>query len=228
MQNKEIKLFYDGTNIEKYGLVDYIQGFTTNTTIMVQGNELNYTSFYEKNKNLISNRPISFQLFSDDYSEMLLQAKKIAALGDNVYVKVPVIKSNGESNNFIIHKLLEEGIKLNITAIFTEEQLINLYDVLKHKPNNIVLSIFAGRISDTGKNPFEIIQFACKLYPFAEILWAGCKEVLSIKHAIDAGCKIITIPDSIMDRLSRINKDLTEFSQETVLSFKKDGEKITI
>jgi transaldolase len=103
-----------------------------------------------------------------------------------------------------------------------------MYYILRHYTTPIIISIFAGRISDTGRNPFELAQFAAKLYPNAEVLWAGCKETLSIKHAIDAGCKIITIPDSIMDRLSRMNKDLTEFSRETVASFKNDGEKLTI
>lgn len=224
---KDIAIFYDGTNIKKYAGLDFVKGFTTNTTFMVQGNQLNYTEFYNTHKDLIGNRPISLQLFSDNCQEMVQQAKQISLLGENVYVKVPIINSLGESNNDIIEWLLFRNFKVNITAIFTEQQLLNLYDVLCNK-ENVVISIFAGRISDTGKNPFEIVQFACKLYPKAQVLWAGCKETLSIRHAIDAGCKIITIPDSIMDRLSRINKDLTEFSQETVLSFKKDGEKITI
>ena len=224
----KIDIYYDGTSIEKYATLDYVKGFTTNTTFMVQGNKLNYTEFYNTHKELIKNRPISLQLYSDKDEDIIDQARKIASLGDNVFVKVPVIKSTGEDNNHVISQLLKEGFKLNITAIFTEAQLRHLYTVLKDYSNPIIISVFAGRISDTGCNPFEIVQFACKLYPNAHVLWAGCKETLSIQHAIDAGCKIITIPDSIMDRLSRINKDLTEFSKETVLSFKKDGEKLTI
>lgn len=224
---KDIAIFYDGTNIEKYAKLDYVKGFTTNTTFMVQGNQLNYSDFYNRNKELINNRPISLQLYSDDDFEMVQQAQQISNLGENVYVKVPVIKSTGESNEVILEWLLQRNFKVNITAIFTEQQLLDLYPILVNK-EGVIISIFAGRISDTGVNPFEIIKFACKLYPKAHVLWAGCKEVLSIRHAIHAGCKIITIPDSIMDRLSRINKDLTEFSQETVQSFKKDGEKLSI
>lgn len=224
---KDIAIFYDGTNIEKYAKLDYVKGFTTNTTFMVQGNQLNYTTFYNQHKDLINNRPISLQLYSDDDSEMVHQAQQISKLGDNIYIKVPVIKSTGESNDVILDWLLQRNFKVNITAIFTEQQLLDLYPIVFDK-EDVIISIFAGRISDTGKNPFEIIKFACKLYPKAKVLWAGCKEVLSIRHAIHAGCKIITIPDSIMDRLSRINKDLTDFSQETVQSFKKDGEKLSI
>ena len=223
----KIDIYYDGTNIQKYAGLEFVKGFTTNTTFMVQGNELNYTEFYNKHKDRIGDRPISLQLFSDSSLDMVQQAKQISQLGENVYVKVPVINSLGDSNNAILEWLLFRNFKLNITAIFTEQQLLNLYDVVCDK-EDVILSIFAGRISDTGRNPFEIVQFACKLYPKAKVLWAGCKETLSIQHAIDAGCKIITLPDSIMDRLSRMNKDLTEFSKETVISFKTDGEKITI
>ena len=180
----KIKIFYDGTSIEKYAHLDYVKGFTTNTTFMVQGNKLNYTEFYNQYKNMINDRPISFQLYAEGYQDMIKQATQICNLGDNVYVKVPVIKSNGENNNEVLKWLLTNEYKVNITAIFTEQQLLDLYHIVANK-ENVIISIFAGRISDTGRNPFDIVQFACKLYPKAEVLWAGCKETLSIKHAIE-------------------------------------------
>ena len=157
---------------------------------------------------------------------MIADAMKISSYGENVYVKVPIQKSNGESNKVVIQQLLSQNIKVNITAIFTYQQIISLYSILEYNTTPVIVSIFAGRISDTGIDPFDIIQFACHLFKelsSVEILWAGCKEVLSINHAIRAGCHIITITDSIMDRMDRIHKNLQEFSLETIRSFKKDA-----
>ena len=223
-----IKIFYDGTNIEKYSKLEYVVGFTTNTSFMKADGKLNYREFIEANKDAINNRPISLQLFSDDYDEALEQAKQISSLGTNVFVKVPVINSSGVYNTQLITKVLEDNININITAIFTVAQLDSLYNFIKDVNTNsrIVVSIFSGRISDTCVNPASIVSHATSLFSSfsnIEILWAGCKEVLSIQHAVDSKCHIITIPDTIMDRLSRINKDLSEFSLETVKSFKKDA-----
>ena len=154
-------------------------------------------------------------------------------------MKVPIVKSDGKSNTHVIERLLIEGVKVNITAIFTEGQLLDVYDLLNHTisvndenpTKQVIVSIFAGRISDTATNPFEIVQFGCKLlkrFPSVEILWAGCKEALSIQHAIDAGCHIITVPDSILDRIGRVGKDLSQFSIETVRGFNADGAKAAV
>jgi transaldolase len=218
MQLDKIKIFYDGTSIEKYGKLPFVSGFTTNTTFMTQAHVTSYKAFYEQMKPFITGRSISLQLFSDDHETMKQQAKVIHAYGDNVYVKVPVVKSTGESNREIIQWLLEQGYKINITAIYTNEQLVSLFDLVRNR-EDVILSVFAGRISDTGRDPRDIVKFASALYPKAAVLWAGCKEVLSIQHAIDCGCKIITIPDTIMDRMSRIGKDLTELSVETIKVF---------
>ena len=222
----KIRLFYDGTNIQKYADLSYVSGFTTNTSFMVAAKELNYEQFYQKHTNIINERPLSLQLFREDNDDMIADALKISSYGNNVYVKVPIQKSNGESNIDVIQNLLTQNIKVNITAIFTYQQIISLYSILEHNTTPVIVSIFAGRISDTGVDPFEIVQFACQLFKkisSVQILWAGCKEVLSINHAIRAGCHIITIPDSIMDRMNRIYKDLQEFSLETIQSFKNDA-----
>src|SRR6056300_333552 len=228
----KIKIFYDGTNITKYGYLYYISGFTTNTTFMVQGNELNYPEFYKKNSEIIGNKPISLQVFKDIDIEIYNDAKIISAYGENVYVKIPIIKSDGSSNINIIKTLIEEGIKVNITAIFTESQLLTIYSSLKDITTTpIIVSIFAGRISDTSTDPNKIITFGCKLFKEnknVEILWAGCKENLSIQHAIDCGCHIITIPDSIIDRLTRVGTDLTDMSIMTAANFNNDGKKANI
>lgn len=226
-----IELYYDGTNIEKYGSMKDIGGFTTNTTFMIQGGKTNYPEFYESVKDIVKDRPISLQLFSSDPKQMNDDAYKISSYGPNVYVKIPIIQPNGESNVNTIGNLAMNGIKVNVTAIFTMHQVLELYHKLWNKniQTPMIVSIFAGRISDTCVDPKPFIQFVCKLLKpltYIKVLWAGCKETLSIQHAIDVGCHIITIPDSILDRLSRVDKDLFEFSKETVQGFNNDGKAI--
>jgi len=233
MASFPIKIFYDGTNIDKYGTNPHVVGFTTNTSFMVAGQELDYPAFYQKHAQTIGDRPISMQIFRDEDDQMLEDAMKVASYGDNVYVKVPIEKTGGRSNLGVIQKLLRDRIKVNVTAIFTVRQLLPLYRMLHEELTHqgveapgVVVSIFAGRISDTCVDAFDRIKFACTLFkelPTVEILWAGCKEVLSIQHAVDSGCHIITIPDSIMDRLNRAYKDLDQFSLETIQSFQKDA-----
>ena len=229
----EIELYYDGTNIEKYGLMKDIVGFTTNTTFMVQGGKTHYPEFYESVKEIVNNRPISLQLFSSNPEKIIEDAYKISSYGPNVYVKIPIIQPNGESNVDTIVNLAMNGVKINVTAIFTMHQVLELYHKLwdKKLETPMIVSIFAGRISDTCVDPKPLIQFICKLLKplnHIKVLWAGCKETLSIQHAIDVGCHIITIPDSILDRLSRVDKDLFEFSKETVQGFNNDGLKANI
>lgn len=222
-----MKIFYDGTQLSKYASHPLIQGFTTNVTFMAQAKQSNYKHFYETHTALINDRPISLQVFTDDDDTIYHDAHTLTSFGPNIYVKIPIIKSTGVSNLPIIERLLQENIKINVTAIFTIEQIKSLYTIATQQTTPFVVSIFAGRISDTGTDPFPIVQFACTLFshlPHIEVLWAGCKEVLSIEHAKRAGAAIITIPDSILDRLNRQGMDLTEFSKETVRSFNADGQ----
>jgi transaldolase len=224
-----MKIFYDGTQLTKYALHPLIQGFTTNVTFMAQAKQTNYKNFYDTHSALINDRPISLQVFTDDDETIAHDAHTLTSFGPNIYVKIPIIKSNGASNLPIIERLLQENIKINVTAIFSIEQIKSLYSIVsqQNQTTPLVVSIFAGRISDTGTDPFPIVLFACTLFahlPHIEVLWAGCKEVLSIEHAKRAGAAIITIPDSILDRLNRQGMDLTEFSKETVRSFNADGQ----
>ena len=220
------KIFYDGCDITKFGSYQGVVGFTTNTTIMRQSNQLNYKIFYEQNKDLINGRPISFQIFSNDKNEILLQAKMIYSIGNNIYVKVPVINSNGESLLDIIKILLDEGIKINITAVFTQDQIDLIQPIVLDTKTPTIVSIFGGRISDTGVNPKDIISYAVNLFKdnlSVEVLWAGCKDNLVIKNADDIGCHIVTLPDTIMMRINRIGQPLNNLSQDTVKSFLKDA-----
>ncbi len=221
------KIFYDGAEVAKFASYDGVVGFTTNTTIMRQGGKLNYTKFYEEHKEQIAGRPISFQIFADSSAEIEEQARKISAIGPNVYVKVPIINSRSELLLPVIEKLLADGIKVNITAIFTEQQI---YEIAQSKvaksQTPVIVSVFAGRISDTGVNPKGMIEYAVKLFRDnnnIEILWAGCKDNLVIQNAKDVGCQIVTLPDAIMTRINRIGQPLDSLSQDTVKSFLKDG-----
>lgn len=222
-----ILLYYDGTNISKYGGLDFISGFTTNTSFMAQSGWGSYQSFYATNMAYIGDRPISFQVFGDSDETLLQQARDISNIGSNVYVKIPVIKSDGRSNMKIIRSLLQNGIKVNITAVFTLEQCRDIYThVLDCCTTPFIVSVFAGRISDTGVNPVDTVRRACDMFkdmPNAHILWAGCKDVASITVAQDAGCHIITVPDVILDRIDRKGKNLTAFSMETVATFNSDA-----
>lgn len=221
-----IKIFYDGIQVEKYGSMPFIEGFTTNTSIMKQGKIKNYSAFMDENRTKIGNRCISFQMFEDDDDLAIKQSLDIASLGDNVYVKVPIVKSSGETNSNLIKNLLEQNVKVNITTVFTEKQIDEIYEIVKEYSTPVIVSVFAGRISDTATDPIPIMKYATSKYSNLkniEVLWAGCKETLSIKHAIDCKCHIITIPEPILDRIGRIGKDLREFSIDTARSFRNDA-----
>jgi transaldolase len=220
------KIFYDGCDIVKYGSISSVVGFTTNTTIMRQSNQLNFTEFYNTNKKYINDRPISFQIFSDDVSMIKEQARKISAIGKNVYSKIPVINSRGEQLIDTALELLNEGVKVNITAVFT----INQIDLIASKIVNVqtptIVSVFGGRISDAGVNPKATIKYAVdsfKSNPNIEVLWAGCRDNLVIEYASEIGCHIVTLPDAVISRIHRIGQSLDNLSQEVVNSFLKDA-----
>lgn len=160
---------------------------------------------------------------------MIEHARIINSFGDNLYVKIPIINSRGEYNIDVISKILSENIKVNITAVFTINQLIEIKKI--KTDNNFIISIFSGRINDTCRDPVPFISYAVNLFKDdknIEILWAGCKDILSIKNAIECGCHIITVPDSILDRFERIDKNLEDVSLETVKLFKLDSENLSI
>ena len=229
LNNLKIKIFADGADekeIIKLNEKDYIKGFTTNPSLMKKANIKNYETFARALLSKIKTKPISFEVFSDDLNLMEKQAEKIATWGKNVNVKIPITNTKSVSTCEIIRRLSTKGIICNITAIFTPEQLKRVVDVL-HKDTPAILSVFAGRIADSGEDPQKIIidsvNFA-KDKPHSEVLWASTREVLNIFQAEKAGCKIITVPNNILNKLKFIGKNLKAFSLETVKDFYNDAQ----
>ena len=221
--------YYDGTNIKKYGEFPNVSGFTMNSTFIKQSGFASYKAFYDSNSEYINNRPISLQVTSD--SIIVEDAKALSSFGPNVYVKISVLNSSGNSNLPVIKSLLEEGIKVNITCVYTEKQILDTYKALSDITTPYVISIFAGGISDTGLDPIPYIELAVNTFksnPNAQILWAGVKDNVAIKNSIKLGCHIITIPDSVMDRLGRIGLDLHQMSIDKVKLFNTDSSGIKI
>ena len=229
LNNLKIKIFADGADekeIIKLNEKDYIKGFTTNPSLMKKANIKNYETFARDLLSKIKTKPISFEVFSDDLNLMEKQAEKIATWGKNVNVKIPITNTKSVSTCEIIRRLSTKGIICNITAIFTPDQLKRVVDVL-HKDTPAILSVFAGRIADSGEDPQKIIidsvNFA-KDKPHSEVLWASTREVLNIFQAEKAGCKIITVPNNILSKLKFIGKNLKAFSLETVKDFYNDAQ----
>ena len=185
----------------------------------------NYKEFAQDLIKEISDKPISFEVFEDELINMEKQARQIATWGKNVFVKIPVTNTKGESTHELVKKLSDEGISCNVTAIFTFGQLKLITDSLNNE-TPIILSIFAGRIADTGIDPMPIMK-ECIEYTKnkknIEILWASTREVLNIFQANSINCQIITVPNDLLKKLNNLNKDLKEFSKETVMDFYKDA-----
>ena len=223
-----IKIFADGADlvsINKLNELDYIKGFTTNPSLMKKAGVKDYKDFALNLLSKIKNKPISFEVFSDDIIEMEKQADEISTWGSNVNVKIPITNTKKQSTSELVGKLSSKGVVCNITAIFTLDQVSKILDVLDDN-TPAILSIFAGRIADTGIDPSGIISEAVQLSkkkPKTEVLWANTRETLNIKQANDLGCHIITVPHEILQKLSYLEKDLEEFSLETVEGFYKDA-----
>ena len=225
---KNIKIFADGADIgamkEAYASGN-VSGFTTNPTLMKKSGITDYMSFAKEALSEIKDMPISFEVFSDELDEMEAQAYKLRDLAENVYVKIPVTNTKGETTYKLIEKLTSQNVKVNVTAIFTENQIRN---VAEHIVNNTpsVISIFAGRIANAGIDPEPLMEFAVKLTrnnPEKEILWASPREALNIIQAERCGCDIITVTPDILSAMKTFGKDLDEFSLETVKMFYEDA-----
>jgi transaldolase len=224
-----IKLFADGADLESIRLLNQnplIKGFTTNPTLMRKAGITNYEEFAHEALSIVPDKPFSFEVFADEMDEMERQARIITSWGENVYVKIPITNTKGESCFDLIKTLGDSGIKLNITAITTESQVSELREYLINCPSAFV-SVFAGRIADTGRNPetpmlLASARLAC--YPNMELLWASTRELLNIYQAYHTGCDIITVTPDILAKIPNINKDLNQFSLETVQMFYKDGQ----
>lgn len=223
-----VKLFADGA--EKKSMLELyanpvIRGFTTNPTLMRKANITGYEAFARDILATITDRPISFEVFADEFDEMERQARLIKAWGPNVYVKIPVTNTKRESACALIHKLSHDGIQLNVTAILTSEQVCRVVDALADgAPSNV--SVFAGRIADTGVDPIPIMDHAVRLlraHPQIELIWASPRELLNVFQADAIGCHIITATTDVLKKLALVGKDLTQYSLETVQMFADDA-----
>ena len=224
----KIKLFSDGadkTQILRFYANPLIRGFTTNPTLMRSAGVKNYEAFAREILDVIRDRPISFEVFADNFGEMERQARKIAAWGENVYVKIPISNTKRQSSMELAGQLAHSGVKVNITAVLTLDQVRAAADALTGGSPGII-SIFAGRIADTGRDPVPTVAAAVDLvsaYSNIELIWASPRELLNIFQANDAGCHIITVPETILAKLETVGKDLDEFSLETVAMFHHDA-----
>lgn len=228
LSDLKVKIFADGADLNEMLFIyknDFIKGFTTNPSLMKKGGVTDYKEFAKKVLSEITDCSVSFEVFADDFETMEKEADILAGLAPNVYVKIPITNSKGESSIPLIKKLSNKGYHLNITAIFTLEQVKQVIAVLNPNVKNIV-SVFAGRIADTGVDAVELMKKAaeiCKQNPNAELLWASCREFYNIIEAEQAGCQIITVPNSILAKSKNYGKDLEAYSLETVQGFFKDA-----
>jgi len=204
-----------------------IQGLTTNPTLMKKAGISDYEPFARDVLRVIRTKPVSFEVFSDDFDEMKRQARRIASWQENVYVKIPVTNTRGESSCPLIAELSKEGVKLNVTAILTLRQVQEVVAALEPSVP-AVISIFAGRIADTGCDPAEIMRQASRLlagYPNFELLWASVREVFNIFQAARCGCQIVTVPHDILAKaLKMVGTDAEEVSLDTVKMFATDAQ----
>lgn len=202
-----------------------IKGFTTNPTLLRKAGVSDYQAFALDILKAIPDRPISFEVFSDEFEEMEFQARKISSWGKNVYVKIPVTNTRGESSVKLIRELVSAGVRLNVTAMMTVDQVRDVSISLKESPSAYV-SVFAGRIADTGRDPVPLMAAAVewlRLYPNIELIWASPRELLNIFQADLIGCRIITATNDILKKLDLVGKDLHAYSLDTVKMFREDA-----
>ena len=202
-----------------------IRGFTTNPTLMCKAGIMDYESFARGALAAIPDRPISFEVFSDDFAEMEQQALRIASWGHNVYVKIPVTNTHGEPAAPLIRSLSAKGVKLNVTALMTLQQVSDVKEAMVGCPSGCI-SVFAGRIADTGRDPLPIMSEAVRILQSCiglQLIWASPRELLNVFQADSIGCHIITATNEILSKLSLVGKDLNEYSLETVKMFREDA-----
>ena len=225
-----VKIFADGADLA--GMLELyrnplIKGFTTNPTLMRKAGISDYRAFAFEALRAIPDRPISFEVFSDEFSEMERQALEIGGWGERVYVKIPITNTRGESSEDLARRLARAGVKLNVTALLTLEQVRAVGNWLAGGPLSYV-SVFAGRVADTGRDPVPLMSAAVELLrrsPNLELIWASPRELLNIFQANAVGCDIITVTYDVLRKLGLIGKDLVEYSLETVKMFHDDAEK---
>ena len=228
IESLKVKIFADGA--DKIGMLEmynkpYIKGLTTNPTLMKKEGIKNYENFAKDILASIKDKPISFEVFSDDMDEMEIQALKISTWGANVYVKIPVTNTKSKPTYSLIKKLADKGVKLNVTAIMTLNQVRDVVLNLNHDVASYV-SVFAGRIADTGVDPLPLMSAAVQITSLnskAEVIWASPRELLNIFHADSIGCHVITVTNDILKKLEFVGYDLNDYSLDTVKMFYNDA-----
>jgi transaldolase len=228
IESLRTKIFADGADM--VGMLDmyakpYIKGFTTNPTLMRKAGIPDYRAFAQEVLRAIPDRPISFEVFSDDFPEMERQAREIASWADNVYVKIPVTNTRGDGTDWLVRRLSQDGVKVNVTAMMTLEQVSTMTDAVRGGAPSC-LSMFAGRIADTGRDPVPLMVEALAIMrraPSAELIWASPRELLNVLQANEIGCHIITMTNDILKKLSLVERALDDYSLDTVKMFYADA-----
>lgn len=231
VEDLKVSIYADGADVK--GMLEmkekgYIKGFTTNPTLMKKAGVKDYISFAKEVLSKINDVPVSFEVFSDDFDTMEKEAKKLSSLGNNVYVKIPVMNTKGEASYELVRKLSAEGMHLNVTAVFTMDQVTQVVNALNEEVETIV-SLFCGRIADAGVDAREYSKQAaaiCSKKRGVSLLWASCREVYNIVEADQSGADIITVPNDILKKIGNMGKDLEQFSRETVQMFSDDGKSL--
>jgi transaldolase len=224
----KIEIYADGADIQSFLNLNsqkFIKGFTTNPSLMKKAGVQNYTEFAKDLLSKIKDKPISFEVFADDLENMELQAKKISSWGRNVFVKIPITNTKGESTKLLIKNLNKQNIACNVTAIFTLDQVKAIIDIVDNS-TPLILSIFAGRIADCGIDPLNIVKKAIDLAKpkkNIKILWASTRELFNIFQANEINCHIITVPNDMLKKIKYLGKDQIAFSLETVINFYNDA-----
>lgn len=228
LANLKVKIYADGADLDgmlRLAQNPLIKGFTTNPTLMRKAGVGDYRGFAREILGAIDDRPISFEVFADEFPEMERQAREIAGWGHNVYVKIPVTTTRGEFSGELIYRLADAGVQLNVTALLTLQQVQDVAEVLK-SARSAFISVFAGRIADTGRDPVPLMAAAVEMLqprPQLELIWASPRELLNIFQADAIGCHIITVTHDVLGKLSLVGKDLAEYSLDTVRMFHDDA-----
>ena len=224
------KIFCDIAKIDqikKFNKKKIVKGFTTNPSLMRQAGAKDYKSYSKQILKICRNKPISFEVFADDEKSMIKQGKKINTWGKNVYVKVPVVNSKNSFTGKVIKELNNNNIKLNVTAVYSAKQTEKILKVI-NKNTRVIISIFAGRAADTGKDPIPELVKSIKLakkFKNVEILWASVREPYNYLQAKQIGCHIITIPPTIIEKIKKFGKSFNQLTRETVKNFLSDSKK---
>ncbi len=225
-----IKIFCDIADLEiikKFNKKKIVKGFTTNPSLMRKAGAKNYQLYSKQLLKVCNKKPISFEVFADDHKSMLKQGKKISEWGKNVYVKIPIVNSKNRFSGKIIKELNSQNIKLNITAVYNSNQTKKILKVI-NKKSKVIISIFAGRAGDTGKDPVPEFIKSIKLaknFKNVEILWASVREPYNYVQAKQLGCNIITVPPAIIEKIQKFGKSFNQLTLETVRAFLVDSKK---